>query len=87
MVETPSRLLGLVHRLYTILTVSAQCRLLQDYPLLHESKSFHHCNVLAVNEMIYSYIYPGAKGFRQWSLGLFNSLTHIHPKVIEYLGS
>lgn len=83
--RTPSRLLGLLHRLYTALTVSAQCRLLQDYTLLHEPKSFHHCNVLAENKMIY--MYPGAKGFRQWSLGLFNSLTLIHPKVIEYLGS
>lgn len=48
-------------------------------------KSFHHCNVLAENEMIYSYNYPGAKGLRQSSLGLFNSLTLVHPKVIEYL--
>lgn len=68
------------------LTVSAPCKLLQDSSLLHESKPFHPCDVLAENEMMYGYILPEAEGFRQWSLGLFNSLTLIHPKVSDCPG-
>lgn len=84
--RSPSRLPGLVRHLYTTL-FQHNADSFKTICCCMNQKPFHHCNVLTENKVIYSYNYPRAKGLRQPSLGLFNSLTLVHPKVIEYLSS